>query len=173
MLGESKLAKMVCSVSLTPCFLNSDCVTAEIICITVHACHEVLAWAWAVCGVHMVSSTHKAGGVAAASGLCPLGQPQEERTVVWLLHQWREAVLRLLCQPGEHKRVFSSSSGRSLLPAVGLLALVSFQPLSSHLAYPGFNEQSAQRDTARQLASQPGWSAKHQTQNLINIENMS
>ena len=59
----------------------------------------------------------------------------------------REAVLWLLCQPGEYKRVFSSSSGRSLLPAVGLLSVVSFQPLHSHLAYPGFNEQCAQRDT--------------------------
>ena len=48
--GESKLAKMACSVSLTPCFLNSDCVIAEIICITVHACHEVLAWS---CSMHM------------------------------------------------------------------------------------------------------------------------
>ena len=42
--GESKLAKMVGSGSLAPHSVNSDDVTAEIICSTVHGRHEVLAW---------------------------------------------------------------------------------------------------------------------------------
>ena len=42
--GESKLAKMACSGSLAPHFVNNDYVAGEIIYSTVHACHEVLAW---------------------------------------------------------------------------------------------------------------------------------
>ena len=34
---ESKLTKMACSGSLTPCFINNDYVTAEIICSIEHA----------------------------------------------------------------------------------------------------------------------------------------
>ena len=34
-------------LSLATCFVNNDYVTAEFTCITVHACHEVLAWTWA------------------------------------------------------------------------------------------------------------------------------
>ena len=61
---ESKLAKMACSGSLAPRFVNNDyaiaeitysaaqaCqevyVIAEIICSTVHVHHEVLAWSQA------------------------------------------------------------------------------------------------------------------------------
>ena len=51
---ESKLAKMVWPGSLAPHFrswatrfVNNDYVTAELACITGHACHEVLVWTWA------------------------------------------------------------------------------------------------------------------------------
>ena len=37
--GESELAKMAHSGSLAPCFVNNDCVMAEIIYSTAHACH--------------------------------------------------------------------------------------------------------------------------------------
>ena len=35
---------------LAPRFVNNDYVTAEITYSTVHACHEVCAWSWLVCG---------------------------------------------------------------------------------------------------------------------------
>ena len=40
MWGESKLAKIMWSGSLTPSFVNNDYVTAEIIYSTAHVCHE-------------------------------------------------------------------------------------------------------------------------------------
>ena len=45
--GESKLAKVACSGSLTPRFVNEDYVIAELTCSTAHVRHEVLAWSWA------------------------------------------------------------------------------------------------------------------------------
>ena len=42
--GESKLAKVACSGSLAPCFVNNDYVTAEIIYSTAHVHHKELAW---------------------------------------------------------------------------------------------------------------------------------
>ena len=63
----------------------------------------------------------KSGGSPAASWLCPLAQPQEERRASLLL--W------LLCQPGEKKRLCSSCASWSFP-----------QPLSSRLASPGFRE---------------------------------
>lgn len=42
--GESKLAKRGGSGSLAPHSVNSEDVTAEIICSTAHGCQEVLAW---------------------------------------------------------------------------------------------------------------------------------
>lgn len=50
---ESKLAKMVCSGSLSPCFVNNEYVTAEIIYSIAHACHEVLTWSQVVCSTHI------------------------------------------------------------------------------------------------------------------------
>ena len=44
--GESELAKMVCSGSLAPRFVNVDHVTAEITDSTAHAHHEILTWSW-------------------------------------------------------------------------------------------------------------------------------
>ena len=49
MWGEGKLAKMACSGSLNPCFVNNDYKIAEIIYSIAHVCHEVLAWSWVVC----------------------------------------------------------------------------------------------------------------------------
>ena len=68
--GESKLAKMACSGSVTQHFANDDYVTAEITCSTAHACHkvyviaeimysavhgchELLAWSQVVCNMCM------------------------------------------------------------------------------------------------------------------------
>ena len=44
--GGSKLAKIVCSGSLAPHFVNNDYITAEIIYSTAYAHHETLAWSW-------------------------------------------------------------------------------------------------------------------------------
>jgi len=77
---ESKLAKMVCSDSLAPHFVNNDSVTAEIIYSTEHARQEVLA-GHGLCFVHIfMSSTQKKWQhITAASWLCLLSQPWEER----------------------------------------------------------------------------------------------
>ena len=68
--GERKLAKMACSGSPAPHFLNNDYVTAEIICSTVYV-------SWGTClvveyfvGYPCMSSTHKAAGIAPLSQLC-------------------------------------------------------------------------------------------------------
>ena len=42
--GESKLTKMECLGSLAPRFVNTDYVTSEIICSTVHQYQEALGW---------------------------------------------------------------------------------------------------------------------------------
>ena len=47
------MAKMACSGSLAPHFVNNDCVTAEIVYSTAHARHEVLSWSGVVCSMHM------------------------------------------------------------------------------------------------------------------------
>jgi len=43
-LRERANAKMACSGSVAPCFVNNDCVAAEMTYNTAHACYEVLAW---------------------------------------------------------------------------------------------------------------------------------
>ena len=93
-----------------------------------------------------VSSTHKVGEVTAALRLCPLGQSQEERTAVHPLSQPREGLCYGCC--AHQERINVSEVPRA--------PRVSFQPLSLCLAYPRFNEQCAQWDTARQLAPQAG-----------------
>ena len=42
--GQNKLAKVACSGSLAPCFINNDYVIAEIIYSTAHVHHKELAW---------------------------------------------------------------------------------------------------------------------------------
>ena len=51
MWGVSSLAKMVCSGSLIPHFVNNDYVTAEIIYSTMHAYHEVYVTAEITCSI--------------------------------------------------------------------------------------------------------------------------
>lgn len=51
--GDSKLAKMACSGSLVPCFVNNDRVTAEITYCTAHAPHEVLGLVTNLCCADM------------------------------------------------------------------------------------------------------------------------
>ena len=138
--GDSKLA---CSSSLTPCFVNNDCVTIEIIFSAAHVRQEVLTWSWAtLCCRNIWASLRKWWHFTAVSRLS-VGSATRGENIVCIL-------LWLLYQPGENKSVYSS-----------VAPWVFFLPLSSCLTYPGFNEQCVQWDTVRQLAS-PAESAIHQ-----------
>ena len=80
MWGKSKLAQIVCSGYLAPHFVNNDDVTIDITCSTVHALHEVLAWLrGALCCREMSTSPRKQWHITAASWLCLLSHPREER----------------------------------------------------------------------------------------------
>ena len=72
---ERKLAKTVCSGSLTPPSVNNDFVRAEIVYSTAHAHHKVLSESQAtLCDAHIES-----GSIIAVSWLCLLGQTREKR----------------------------------------------------------------------------------------------
>ena len=142
MWGESKLAKMVCSGSLTPCFVNNDCVTAEIIYSTAHAHYKVLTWSQDVlCFTDMRPPPRKRGYYHCITAE-PIGLDTRGKRLCCdrlccgccgcCVRASRKAVLQLPCQPGENKHVC-----RTTAPCF-------FQPLSSCLAYCGFSKQSAQ-----------------------------
>ena len=70
--------------------------------------------------------------------------------------------LQLLHQPGERLcHGCRASQERISESSVSRVPQVPFQPLSSHLAYPGSSQQWAQWDTVRQLASGTAWRAIH------------
>ena len=157
--GESKLAKMECSESLTPHFVNGDHVTAEAIYSTVHACHEVLAWLWdTLCSKHVWTPLRERWHIILHHG-CVHWSATRGKNIVCLL-------LWLLQHPGErlcHIRLcYGSYCGccisqeRIHVSAVLTGPQVFFWPLTLHLAYHGFSEQCAEWDTARQLASSTG-----------------
>ena len=126
--GESKLAKMECSESLTPHFVNGDHVTAEAIYSTVHACHEVLAWLWAtLCSKHVWTPLRERWHIILHHG-CVHWSATRGKNIVCLL-------LKLLQQSRENKRVCSSYGSLSFLLASRLC-----------LAYPGFSKQCEQQD---------------------------
>ena len=110
MWGESKLAKMACSCSLTPHFVNNDYVTAEIIYRTAHAHHKKLASSPATlcCGT-MWTPPKKRQHYYCISALS-VGSTTRGDNVACLL-------LWLLHQPGENKHVFSSYGSSGIFPA--------------------------------------------------------
>ena len=125
---------MAYSGSLAPCFVNNDCVMAEIIYSTAHALHEVLTWSQVVCGtqtceLHLESIYCCL--MAVSVGLATRGENIERLQ------------LRPLHQSVENKHVCSSYSFSSFLPAF---------PLAPYLPW-------VQRTVwiARQLASRTGW----------------
>ena len=147
MWGESRLAKMVCAqalsscgLSLAPGFVNNDYVTAEIIYSSVHRRHEGLTWSRVLCVYGYVSSTHKVAGIPAVSWLCPLGPSGEEEIQCPLLGLLRQPGERLCCV----RLSYGCCQKRINVSAVPKAPRVSLQPLSWHLAYPGFSEQSEQ-----------------------------
>ena len=107
---ESKLANMMCSGSLAPCFLNNNYVTAEIIHSTVHVHHkvyvtaqityitahapQVLAWPWATLCCARISAPHRNQQHLLLHHSC----------VHWVSHErrkYRVSVFMAVCQPGE------------------------------------------------------------------------
>ena len=127
MWGETKLAKMAWSGSLTPQplglalrFVNNVYIRAEIACSTAHAHHKALTWSQAaLCSRPVRTSPRKPwllrhmGYIGVASWLC----------YIKLCHGYVIATLWLCC---------------------GCCYGCSFQPLSSRLAYPGFSKQCRQ-----------------------------
>ena len=74
--GESKLAKMACSGSLAPHFLNNDCVSAETIYSTARGTHLVTGYfVWYI----RVSSTWKSPEGLCVVMLCYGCRTSEER----------------------------------------------------------------------------------------------
>ena len=136
---ESKWTKMVCSGSLAPCFVNDDCVTAEI---TYRPAPAVMRYSLGrgLLLFWYMSSTQNSGGITAASWLCPLGQPPEER--IQRVYSYGCCVSQRLCMLG-YAVAAASLRRECAFPAA---PSVFFQPLSSCLAYPGFSEQWEQRN---------------------------
>ena len=133
--GESKLAKVVCSGSLLPRFINNDYVTAEIIYNTVQGHHRHSALGhWLLCSVHLCEHHHESPvccvgatlywGYIITSWFCYV---RYVTVILWLL-------LRLLHQPGERLCYsFCASQERINVSAVPTTPWVSFQALSSSL----------------------------------------
>ena len=144
---ERKLAKMWCSGSLAPRFVDNDNVTGGIIYSTAQAHHGVLTLSQAtLCSTPVWAPPKKSA--------------RQERILLWPL-----------CQPGEglcYVRLCygccfgcSVNQERMNVSAVPVAPWVSFEPLSSCLAYSGFSEQWGQWDTVRQLVPGRGWRAMH------------
>ena len=91
--GESKWAKMACSGSFKPYFVNNDYVTVEIIHSTVHVCHEVPTWLQAyLCCTYMWVPPRKWQHYWCIMAMS-IGWLMRGENIAWLL-------LQLLCQPG-------------------------------------------------------------------------
>ena len=146
MLGESKLATVARTGSLTPHFVKDDYVTPERICSTAHAYQELLAASGSAFVQNACRSfTVKALAAAAlelhwSTRLCLGCYGYVMAVATAAASARREAVFQLPCQPGENN-----------LSAVPVAPCVFFLPLSSHFAYAGFNEQ------CRQCEQQHNW----------------
>ena len=82
---------MAHSVFLTPCFVNNDCVRAEIISITAHA-HHMLLCAVGIWGLHL-----KAAAFNPVSWLCPLCQSWEQRMYCVYCYSCCTGQKRMIC----------------------------------------------------------------------------
>ena len=130
-------------LTLAPCFVNNDCVTGEITYSTVHVYHKILDWSQAtLCSTPVWASLWKPwlllhqGYTGAISWVCYTRLCYGSVMVMlWLL-------LWLLCQSGERLCYGCHASQEKInVSAVPVAPWVSFQPLSSCLAYPGFSKQ--------------------------------
>ena len=161
---ESKLAKMAWPgslapqpLALAPCFVHNDYVTAELTCITVHACHEILAWTWAT-SVIWAPLGPSLGTVSGTPVHASLWKPWKllswgytgatlwsyaiwgyVMATLWLRYGYLWLLLQLLSQPGETPCYgCHASQERMTVSAVPTAPCIFFQLLSLHLAYPGF-----------------------------------
>ena len=155
---------MVCLGSFAPHLVNNDFVTAEIIYSaahaylevyvtaeitysTVHVLHKVLPWPWVVCSMPIWAPSIKRQEL-----LLPQG------SVHWVSHERREYSVNVAMAAVSARReavcgyvvlcyVYCCSCCASLkrtnVSAFPMAPRI-FWPLSSHLAYPGFNEQCGQ-----------------------------
>ena len=131
------MAKMACSGCLVPHFINNDYVTAEIF-IAVHMRILRYSLGHGLCEVHIYMSSCI---MAMSVGLVMRGE-NTARILLWLVRQ-----------PGERSCAFMlyhvccyscrASQKKINLPAVPMALCVFFQPLSSRIAYSGFNKQCA------------------------------
>ena len=76
-------ANFVTDASFSPCFVNNDYVTAEIICSTAYVCHEVLTWLWAtLCGTPVPAPPIKPWELLLYhSCVCCISQERREHSV--------------------------------------------------------------------------------------------
>ena len=154
---------MACSGSPIPCFVNNNNVTNEIIYSMTHICHEVLTWSWATLVVHLYELHHE------SPGCCRIRATLKwhHGYVIWVyaiatlwlcygcLVVMSRLLLQLLLQPGERLCFgFCANQERINVAAVPMAPRVSFQPLNSCLAYPGFSKQCEQ---------QYNWHCKHES----------
>ena len=147
--GESKLAKMACSGSLAPHFVNNDYVTAEIF-IAVHMCIVRYSLGHGLCEVHIYMSSYI---MAVSVGLVMWGE-NTARILLWLV-----------CQPGERLCAFMlyyvccysyrASQKKIDLPAVPMARCASSGLLACALPTLG----SAKRTVWTARSSWTGWKA--------------
>ena len=130
------------AVTLAPCFINYDYVTAEITYSTVHAHHAVFAGSQALCSTQSMSFVMKALAPATLGLHWSNIMVMLCEVMLWLRYGcilvmlW--LLLWLLCQPGERLCYgYHSSQERINMSAVPMAPHIFFQPLNSHLAYPG------------------------------------
>ena len=115
------------------------CITAEITYSAECACHGVLAWSRATCAIGLYEFYR------ASPGCCCIGATLEwhHGYVTWdyvMVMLW--LLLQLLHQPGERLCYgCHASQERRNASALPMAPRVSFQLLSSRLAYPGFSKQ--------------------------------
>ena len=132
--------------------------------------HEVLAWSRGVlCSMPVRSSLGKPwllwhrGYIGVASWLYEVTSWLLYGSVMVML--W---LLLLLLQPGE--RLYydcHASQERMNLSAIPMAPWVSFQPVSSHLAYPGFSKQCKHQDNWRHEQDQRyNWCTQQDTQQV-------
>ena len=134
MCGKSKLAKMACSDSLAPQFINNDHVTAEPVCSTAHVPQEVLPWPQATLALYAEAPPRKQRHLLLHRGC-----------VRWVSHERREYSVSTV------KAAATAKREKTCLQFQRLLELSSSFPLAPCLLW---FQQTVW--TARQLASQRG-----------------
>ena len=135
--GREPIKKMACSSSLLPCFVNNDYVTAESICSTVHAPHEVPTWSWATLSCKDMWASSKEQ--------CILQLPHSYAHWATRGENIAYLLLWLLCQPEENTAMAAVSTRRKQMCLQLLWLLKSSSSLLAH-SLPGFSEQCEEQD---------------------------